>query len=85
MLSRGLTNLPTIVICDKDNTCNVKLPWTSVLDLVRSRTVILNNGTAHIPCTYILQASLDHFCDELCKGLDSARAAYGTGKNWLEF
>lgn len=72
-------------ICDKDDTCNVKLPWTCVLDLVRSRTVTLNSGTAHVPCTYILQASLDHFCDELRKGLDSARAAYRTGKSWLDF
>ena len=68
-------------ICNKDTKYSVTMPWTCVLDLVRSRAVTLNNGNAHLPCTYILQASLDHFSNELHKGLNSAKLAYKTGKN----
>ena len=74
-------NVLSKAIYDKDTKCSIVIPWTCVLDLVRSRTVTLDNGNAHVPCTYLLQASLDHFCSELCKGLNSAKLAYRTGKN----
>ena len=73
-------NILSKAIYSKDNKHSVMVPWTCVLDLVRSRTVTLDNGNAHVPCTYILQAALDHFCDQLHRGLDSAKAAYKTGK-----
>lgn len=74
-------NVLSKAIYSKDNKYSVMVPWTCVLDLVRSRTVTLDSGNAHVPCTYILQAALNHFCSELRRGLDSAKAAYKTGKN----
>lgn len=73
-------NVLSKAIYNKDNKHIVSVPWTCVLDLVRSRTVTLDSGNAQIPCTYLLQASLDHFCSKLREGLDSARVAYRTGK-----
>lgn len=73
-------NVLSKAICSKDNKHTVMIPWTCVLDLVRARAVTLDSGNAHVPCTYILEACLDHFSSELLKGLDSARAAYRTGK-----
>ena len=67
-------------IYNKDTKYSVMMPWTCVLDLVRSRTITLDSGNAFLPCTYILQASLDHFSNELLKGLNSAKLAYKTGK-----
>lgn len=78
-------NVLAKAICSKDNDYSVMVPWTSVVDLVRRRTVTLDSGNAHVPCTYLLQASLDHFCRELHNGLDSAKLAYRTGKNRLNF
>ena len=75
-------NVLSKAIYSKDNKYSVMVPWTCVLDLVRSRTVTLDSGNAHVPCTYLQQAALDHFCSELCKGLDSAKAAYKTGKKF---
>ena len=75
-------NVLSKAICDKDTKYSVTIPWTCVLDLVCSRTVTLDSGDARIPCTYLLQASLDHFCSELRNGLNSAKLAYRTGKNF---
>ena len=83
--SKDELNALSQAICNRNDKYYVNLPWTSMLDLVRSRSVTLNSGNAHVPCTYILQASLDHFYSELCKGLDSAKAAYKTGKNEFNY
>lgn len=77
-------NVLSKAIYDKDTKFSVMIPWTCVLDLVRSRTVTVDSGNAHVPCTYLLQASLDHFCSELRNGLNSAKLAYRTGKNFLK-
>ena len=77
-------NVLSKAIYNKDSKYSVMIPWTCVLDLVRSRTVTLDNGNAYVPCTHLLQASLEHFCSELHEGLTSAKLAYRTGKNNLK-
>ena len=66
-------------ICKKESSYTVKVPWTYALDQVSTRSVVLDNGAARVPCTYLLEACVDQYFTTLQSGLDFAKTAYSTG------
>jgi len=71
----------SVAICKKDSSCIVKVPWTYSLDKVSTRSVVLDNGAASVPCTYLLEACIHDYFTILQNGIDSAKTAYTTGNH----
>jgi len=66
-------------ICKKESSYVVKIPWRYALDQVSTRSVVLDDGAACVPCIYLLEACVGHYFTILQSGLDSAKTAYSTG------
>ena len=66
-------------ICKKESGYIVKIPWRYALNQVSTRSVVLADGAACVPSTYLLEACVDHYFTILQSGLDSAKTAYSTG------